>query len=118
MTGEMHSITQKGLDSNGDSWPTHAAIARAVKGKLKPFDVYQGPYIVVGPDVRVGISPYQMAIQHLGAIRLWITDTDDFERPQVRIWREDTETTSKPFWYEDTRAACKAARKLLIEQED
>ena len=111
MTGEMHSITQKGVDSNGDSWPTHAAIARAVKGKLKPFDVYQGPYIVVGPDLQVGIPPYMLSVQ--GIVRLWLADADDSSRPQVRIWREDTDTLSEPFWYEDTRTACKEARKLL-----
>ena len=113
MTGEMHSITQKGIDSNGDSWPTHAAIARAVKGKLKPFDVYQGPYIVVGHDMIAGTAPYPALARGLGVVRLWLTESDENSRSMVRIWREDTDTVSDPFWYEDTRAACREARKLL-----
>jgi|TARA_R100001530_G_C4231517_1_gene132776 hypothetical protein len=45
MTGEMSWINQDGEDSNGDEWRTHAAVAKAVGGTLRPFDVYQGPYI-------------------------------------------------------------------------
>jgi hypothetical protein len=46
MTGEMHRIDQDtGIDSNGDGWPLHLAIAKHTGGELRPFDVYQGPYI-------------------------------------------------------------------------
>ena len=110
MTGEMHSINQKGIDSNGDSWPTHAAIARAVKGNLKPFDVYQGPYIVVGQDQWVGKPPYHLPVLNVGVIRLWLSSIDS---KTAQIWREDTDTLSEPFFYDDTRTACKEARKLL-----
>ena len=110
MTGEMHSISQKGLDSNGDTWPIHAAIARAVGGRLEPFDVYQGPYIVVGPDIRVGRKPYQVAVQHLGVLRLWLFADDD---GTGTVYREDTDTKATFFPIGNTRRACKAARSLL-----
>lgn len=45
MTGEMHSIDPDGNDSNGESWPVHAAVARALGCELRPFDKYCGPYI-------------------------------------------------------------------------
>ena len=110
MTGEMHSINQKGEDSNGEVWSLHAAIARAVKGKLKPFDVYQGPYIAVGNDYRVGSPPYDMPVQGLGIVRLWLS-TDG--GGVIQVWREDTDTLSAAFWWNDTRKACREARKLL-----
>ena len=79
MTGEMVTVVR-------EEWPIHAAIAEAVGGELKPFDVYQGPYIVVGKDVRVGKPPYQLAPKGLGVVRLWVgfdyvyrEDTDEIE---------------------------------------
>lgn len=45
MTGEMAWITQDGRDSNGDNYPTQAAIAAALGCDLRPFDVYIGPYV-------------------------------------------------------------------------
>lgn len=46
MTGEMGRITPDGYDPlNKETWSVHAAVAKAVHGELKPFDVYQGPYI-------------------------------------------------------------------------
>ena len=110
MTGEMYAIDQDGKDSDGNYWPIHAAIARSVKGKLCPFDVYQGPYITVRNDIRVGQRPYQVAPLHLGAVRLWISSDDG---AVCTVYREDTETESAPFWYTDTRSACREARKLL-----
>lgn len=45
MTGEMSWIKPDGTDSNGDLYPTHAALAKRLRCKLRPFDVYCGPYI-------------------------------------------------------------------------
>lgn len=46
MTGEMGQIGQDGYDPlNKEYWTAHAAVAKAVSGVLRPFDVYQGPYI-------------------------------------------------------------------------
>lgn len=45
MTGEMSWIKPNGDDSNDESWPVHAAVARALRCRLRPFDKYIGPYI-------------------------------------------------------------------------
>lgn len=45
MTGEMNWIKRDGTDSNGDTWETHANIAKRMRVPLRPFDVYIGPYI-------------------------------------------------------------------------
>ena len=98
MTGEMHSINQDGEDSNGESWPLHAAIAKAVGGELRPFDVYQGPYILVD------------SLDYQGAKRLWISTEDGVI---CQVWREDNEALSDPFWGEDIETAIAEARALL-----
>lgn len=68
MTGEMSWIKPDGTDSNGECWPTHAAVARALRCRLRPFDVYCGPYIA-----------------HKAG-RLWIS-TPDGASGQVTLWR-------------------------------
>ena len=45
MTGEMSWIKPNGDDSNGEGWPVHAEVARALRCRLRPFDTYIGPYI-------------------------------------------------------------------------
>lgn len=45
MTGEMSWIKSNGDDSNGEGWPVHAEVARALRCRLRPFDKYIGPYI-------------------------------------------------------------------------
>ena len=109
MAGEMCFIDPKtGEDDSGNIWNYHAAIARATNGIIKPFDQYQGPYVVIGNDVRLGRDPYAIAPSNLGVVRLWvILDEDDFQR----IYREDTETTSGHIWDEDSAAI--AALELL-----
>lgn len=103
MTGEMHYINpETGEDSNGDIWESHLAVAQAVGGTLKPFDVYQGPYIVIGADTRVGQSPYALAVRGLGIVRLWIGDN--------HVYREDTEETEPCIpWIPETCAAAALA---------
>lgn len=110
MTGEMASIRRDGMDSNGEQWTVHAAVARSVGGVLRPFDVYQGPYISVGPDLRAGSGCYAPLISHLGAVRLWLSADDDGGGV---VYREDTDTQAAYFPAWDTRRACKAARSLL-----
>jgi hypothetical protein len=83
MTGEMHSIKQNGHDSNDDHWPIHAAIAKATNGTLRPFDVYQGPYITDGKN------------------RLWVTPNDEFPDYECHIYNETNEKLSEPFSYND-----------------
>ena len=45
MTGEVSWIKANGEDSRGDHYPVHAAVAKALRAPLRPFDVYIGPYI-------------------------------------------------------------------------
>ena len=105
---------ETGEDSNGDTWDIHAAIAKALGGKIKPFDKYQGPYIVIGKDITAGISPYAMPIQGIGIIRLWlISQPNDKDSGFYCIYREDTDETSFPFWWNDEAMAIEAARSLL-----
>lgn len=40
MTGEMSRE-----DVTPEEFPLHFAIAKAMRGKVHPFDVYQGPYV-------------------------------------------------------------------------
>lgn len=68
MTGEMSRIDKDGNDSNGESWPTHAYLARKLRGELRPFDVYTGPYIRV-PE---------------GCV--WLGNDDDGRGPYVCLW--------------------------------
>ena len=106
MTGEMSYINpETGVDSNGECWPIHLAIAKAIGGTLKPFDVYQGPYIAVGGDLTMGNSPYAIPLQNLGIVRLWICSDDYLEM----VYREDTEE-SIIFW--DEHSAILAAMDL------
>ena len=90
MTGEMSYINpETGVDSNGESWPIHLAIAKELGGELRPFDVYQGPYIVIGNDVVAQPnSDYRIPIQGFGIIRLWVFYDED---RLLTIYREDNE---------------------------
>ena len=109
MTGEMHQIDQNGFDGE-ETWELHAAISKAVGGELRPFDKYQGPYIVVGPDLTAGQSPYAVPIKRLGIVRLWIVNADEIS---LQVYREDTEELSFGFLWDDTETAIQAAKSLL-----
>ena len=110
MAGEMSWIKQDGTDSNGDCWSTQAAIAKAVGGTLCPFDVYQGPYILIGPDARFGEPPYEYCPKGFGVVRLWLSFEDGGE---AVVYREDTDTLSEPFPSDDVDLAIDAALSLL-----
>jgi len=108
MTGEMYQV-------NPEEWPLHFGIAEGLKKEskkveVKPFDYYQGPYIVIGDDITVGSCPYKIPVQNMGVIRLWLIpdeDGSDF----VRLFREDTEQTSEPFI--DAEMGINLAKELL-----
>ena len=106
----MYSIGQDGIDSNGDHWPLHAAVARELGGEIKPFDVYQGPYVVIGGDVRVGDAPYAVAVQGLGVVRLWLSSDDGYF---CQWYNEATGRASEEFPYHDEGWAVEAARSLV-----
>jgi len=71
MTGEMFKE-----DVTREAYPLHFAIADALGGTVKPFDQYQGPYVCVGGDVRMGAEPYAVAPRGLGVVRLWLCSED------------------------------------------
>jgi len=110
MTGEMGYInSETGIDSNGDYWPIHHAIAKELNGELKPFDSYQGPYIVIGSDfVLQPNSDYRMPIQRFGIVRLWVYYDNDME---LVIYREDTDKSLR--CWDDPESAIDAAKELL-----
>lgn len=92
MTGEMSRINPRtGEDSNGESWPVHLAIARSVKGELRPFDVYQGPYIRIPGG------------------RLWLS----FDGFTASVFHDGTRRAVDYWPVNNTRRACRAARELL-----
>lgn len=100
MTGEMSWIKPDGTDSNGDVYTVHARVARALRCRLRPFDVYIGPYIAH----RKG--------------RLWINTEDGFTGTvclwpdgQAPAYREPISATYAPF--DDVDAALAAAREVL-----
>jgi hypothetical protein len=91
MTGEMSK-----QDVTRDAYPLHFAIARALNGRVEPFDVYRGPYIRIGHD------------------RIWIADHEKLTNYAV-IWNETTGETSSMFWPHGDLAeahACYAAVKV------
>jgi hypothetical protein len=101
MAGEMTTVER-------EEWPLHFAVAEAVGGSVKPFDQYQGPYVVVGDDIRLGSTPYAYAPMHLGVKRLWVTiDEAGF----AVVYREDiNESLCVPCV---TEAVMDAARILM-----
>jgi hypothetical protein len=112
-TGEMTSV-------DPEEYSTHFAIAKALGGEVKPFDVYQGPYISIGGDVRVSDAltdpdangPYAMAPRIKGLVRLWISvdENDDL----CHVYNEDNEKVSTiGFPYEDENMAIAAAEEVL-----
>ena len=118
MTGEMYHIDESGKDDIGNEWPIHAAIANALRDEghdatLQPFDQYQGPYILVGKDIRLGQPPYAVATQHLGVVRLWIGIADPDREGLLLVYREDTATLSDSFWCEDIDVAIACAKELM-----
>ena len=96
MTGGMDFIDPKtGEDDSGEVWGLHAAVAKAVRGKLKPFDKYQGPYI----DLRDAT--------------LWLSSGDGI---MGQVYDERSEELSLPFPMQVENAdelAVEAARALL-----
>jgi len=102
MAGEMSWVKANGDDSNGEGWPVHAAVARALRCRLRPWDVYCGPYI----QTKHG--------------KLWLS-TDDGITGTACLWpggvppayREPLTTDYFP--YDDTNEALAACRAVLRE---
>jgi hypothetical protein len=97
-------------DCTRDNYPVHHAVADALGGTVRPFDQYQGPYVVVGPDVRAGSEPYAVAPRGLGVVRLWLCDDGE---GRVTVFNEATERESDPFIWDDENGAIEAARSVV-----
>lgn len=90
-TGEM---SQEELDATGrEEWPLHYAIADALGGTVKAFDQYQGPYVLIGSEIR-GQGVYAPATRMEGVVRLWISSENGYEGV---VYNEDNEKQSTPF---------------------
>jgi hypothetical protein len=88
-TGEM---TQDEAD-NPQEWPLHHAIAEALGGTVRAFDQYQGPYVLLGAEIR-GEGVYAPATPMPGVTRLWINTEDGIEGT---VYNEENERSSTPF---------------------
>ena len=102
MTGEMSWIKANGDDSNGEGWPVHAAVARALRCRLRPWDKYCGPYI-----------------NHKRG-KLWLSSENGMNGTAC-LWPDGTPPASRePLTYEfwnvdDVDAALEACRAVLRE---
>ena len=106
MTGEM--IKE---ELTPETYPLQFAIADALGGEVQPFDVYQGPYVSIGPDLRIGHAPYAVAVQGLGITRLWVMSEDGVV---ATIFNEANEQESDPFLMNGPlEAVCDCARQVL-----
>lgn len=82
---------------HGEEWALHRSIARAIRGKVRAFDVYQGPYI-----------------QPKEGGRLWIMPDDSLRRLQLCYERAGYPTQAgEAFGYSQVRRACRLARKIV-----
>ncbi len=76
MTGEMSSPVDR------EEWNLHAAIADAFKGELRPFDVYQGPYVLIKH-------------KNGGNFKLWIVPSNECPEDIFHVYDEFSETKSE-----------------------
>ena len=101
MTGEMSWIKANGEDSNGECWPVHAEVARALRCKLKPFDVYAGPYI----DHKRGRLWISSEDGKVGQVCLWVNgEAPAYREPIARAF---------PLFDDGGQAALDCAREVL-----
>lgn len=112
MAGEMFES-----EVTREAYPLHFAIADAVKGRVRPFDQYQGPYVVVGPDIRAGCEPYAAIALHRGTVRLWVVSEDG---ATAQVYNEASELRGSlfhlyPSGEEVEQAAVESALEALQE---
>jgi hypothetical protein len=94
MTGEMSQFDAE----HGEEWALHRKIAKALKGKIHAFDVYQGPWI-----------------QPPEGGRLWIACADDegwaYRFHYTRQGYPDQ--IGERFMPHEIRRACRLARRIV-----
>ena len=106
MTGEMYKN-----DVTREEYPIHFEIADDLGGSVEPFDQYQGPYVLIGKDIRSGDEPYQTAPHGFGIVRLWVTPENDTYT--FTVFNEASGRTSEPFFWSDPGAAVAAAHSVI-----
>ncbi len=108
MTGEMIKS-----DVTREAYPLHFAIADELGGSVEPFDQYQGPYVVIGGDIRSGSGPYALAPRGLGIVRLWICCDERSNGALCFVYNEANDKSSAKFLWDDEGGAVLAARSVL-----
>lgn len=104
MAGEMFKS-----ELTKESYPLYFAIAKALKGTVEPFDQYQGHYVLIGKDIRLGREPYALAPRGLGIVRLWIVPDEHWPDYEARVYNEATDKLSEAF-----PLYCKDAEELAV----
>jgi hypothetical protein len=74
MTGEMSQS-----EVTAEAFPLHFAIAAALNGEVRAFDVYQGPYILT---------------DHVLPNKLWLSSDDGVA---WKVYNDTTDKESEPF---------------------
>ena len=88
MAGEMNKT-----DMTKEAFPIHFAVARSTGGEVKPFDMYQGPYVYIP-----------------GQGKLWLY-IDNMRGYWYNEFNERESGYFNP--YANNREACKQARSIL-----
>ena len=120
-SGIWGSILGDGTYCIRPNYPTHFKLADALRRRgyknatVEAFDTYQGPYIAVNGDIKIGNPPYQYCPSGLGVIRLWLTE----DRDQLPcLYREDTNKSYPIFDYDNVREIIRAALSLLSKKKE
>lgn len=94
MTGEMSQFNAE----HAAEWTLHRKLAKALNGRVRAFDVYQGPCIEGDFNGRLWLSPY-----HPSSALIVLCWTRQGVEPLM----------SEPFHPTQVRKACFEARRML-----
>jgi hypothetical protein len=79
VTGEMSWIKPNGEAGDGNTYDGHAEVAKALRCRLQPFDVYQGPYI----DTKRGKLFLSSEDGLVGQATIWVNGEAPAYRPPI-----------------------------------
>ena len=95
MTGEMHKS-----EVTREAYPLHFQIARNYRGTVKPFDQYQGPYVLIKG------RRYWLCSDD-GVLACWYSESDDASSCHFLVNHPDTKCDSV-MAFRDLRRMCRA----------
>ena len=98
MTGEMSRE-----DVTREAYPLHFAIADAFKGRVRPFDQYQGPFVDAGTAGKFWIQSYLMPCNY----------GHEHDTGLVQVYNARTDKLSDPFSPAALKMAIQAAEETL-----